>query len=81
VGGHKGGGGGRGLVGDVAVSVDTTARQIMSLQAQEGNMPPSERLLSASVTEARYDRHDLSLHVTIDLLNQALRRGFANITA
>lgn len=80
VGGYNGKDEGKGLVGDVAVAVDTASRQILSLQAQEGNIPPSERLLSAGVTQASYDRHDLSLHVTIDLLNQTLRRGFANIT-
>lgn len=79
VGGYTGKDEGRGLVGDVAVSVDTTTRQILAMQAGEGSSPPTERLLTAEVTSARYDRHDLSLHVTVQLVNQALRRGFANI--
>lgn len=79
IGGHSNKDEGKGLVGDVAISVDTTTKQILSLQAQEGNLPPTERLLTAGVSSARYDRGDLSLRVTIDLLNQSLRRGFANI--
>jgi hypothetical protein len=71
---------GKGLVGDVAVAVDTSSRQILSLQAQDGSIPPSERLLSAGVSQASYNRHDLSLNVTVELLNQTLRRGFANIS-
>lgn len=77
--GNRGGAQGKGLVGDATIAVDNTSIQLMAMQAQEKNIPPTERLLSASVTQAKYNQYDLSLDITIELLNQALRKGFANI--
>lgn len=67
------------IVSDFIISVDTTARQIISLQGGDPNIPAEERLLSAKVTSASFDRGSGSLIVTVVLQSQTGQPALANL--
>src|SRR5690606_8867362 len=66
--GHDEGGS---LLSDFVISVDTTTRQIIAIQARDSSLPPAERLMSAQVTSANFDRSQGAVLVSIDLISQA----------
>ena len=70
---------GSNIISDMVVSVDTTRKQIMSIQARDPSIPKDERLLAASVSSAAYNRAEGALIVTIPITSQAGRSATANI--
>lgn len=67
------------IVSDFVISVDTTTKQIIALQARQPRLPRDERLLSAKVTSARFDAAQTALVVSIELYSQAGTSVTANI--
>ena len=75
VGANEGGG----LVRDFIVSVDNTSRQIVTTQARDARIPRDERLLSAVVLSAAYDRDQSAILAAVELTSQAGRAAVANV--
>lgn len=67
------------LVGDFVVSVDNTTRQIVQIQSRDQAIPPDERLLSASVVSAGFNKNETALITAIELLSQAGQSAVARL--
>lgn len=67
------------IVSDLVVAVASTQRQLYTIQSSDPSIPRDERLLSASVTAAAYNRAEGALVVSVELLSQAGRSATANI--
>lgn len=63
--------GGKSTISDVAVSLDITTRQIISVQSRNPSLPPSERLVGSKLLGAVYNRNDTSLNIRFRLDTQA----------
>ena len=70
---------GGGIISDFIISVDTTARQIVSSQGRDPRLPRDERLLSARVTSAGFNRELGAIIATVELTSQAGRAALANL--
>lgn len=67
------------IVSDFVISVDNTQRQIQAIQARDPSIPRDERLLTARVTQAGYNRAEAALIVSVELTSQAGRAATANV--
>jgi hypothetical protein len=70
---------GKSLVSRFIISVDTTARQIISLQGRDPRIPLDERLLSARVTRAGFNRTQSAIIASVELASQAGRSAITNL--
>ena len=69
------------IVADFIVSVDSTARQIVQIQGRTQSAPPDERLLSAKVLSAGFNKNETAIVVSIELTSQAGSSAVARFTA
>jgi hypothetical protein len=67
------------IVSDMIIAVSTTQRQILAIQSRDPTIPRDERLLSAVVSNATYDRAESALIVGVSLTSQAGRSATANV--
>lgn len=67
------------IISDFVISVDQTSRQIISTQGRQPRIPRDERLLSARMTNAGFNREIGALLVTIEIVSQAGRAALANL--
>jgi hypothetical protein len=67
------------IVSSFIVSVETTKRQMIQLQSRNPSLPPDERLLSASVVQAGFNRNETALVVSVEILSQAGRQAKARL--
>ena len=67
------------IVSDFIVAVGSTQRQIRALQARDPSIPRDERLLTAKVLSAGYNRNEAALIVSVELTSQAGRAATANV--
>lgn len=67
------------VVSDFVIAVSNTQRQIQAIQARDPSIPQSERLLSAVVTRAGYNRAEAALVVSVEITSQAGRAATANL--
>lgn len=67
------------IVSDFVVSVGTTQRQLVAIQARDPSIPPDERLLRAVVTSAGYNRQEAALVVSVEITSQTGRAALANV--
>lgn len=67
------------IVSDFIVAVATTQRQIVAIQSRDPSLPSSERLLSAKIVSAGYNREEAALVVSIEITSQAGRAARANV--
>lgn len=67
------------IVSSFIVSVDNTARQLIQIQSRNPSLPPDERLLSANVLQAGYNKNETALVAGIELLSQAGRAATARV--
>lgn len=80
VGNTLGSGSGRDqAVADSVIAVNQTAQYMIEIQAPLRSVPPSERLLSASVIAAEADPANGALAMSIDLVSQSGLRGVATL--
>lgn len=70
---------GHGIVADFYISVDTTVKQITAMQARNPRLPREERLLSATVVSANFNKQEGSLIVSVNLLSQTGQSALANL--
>lgn len=67
------------IISDFVISVSTAARQIVAIQGRDPSIPLDERLLSAKVVSAQYNRQEEALVVSVELLSQTGRSALANV--
>lgn len=67
------------VVSNLAVAVNQTTRQIVALQSRDQRTPRDERLLSARLASAGFNRAEAALIGTIELSSQAGRTALANL--
>ena len=72
--------GGKGVISDLILSVDSTTSQIIATQSKNSSIPPMERLLAAAVDKTSYDKESLGVTGTVRLLNHSGQQGYANLT-
>jgi hypothetical protein len=76
------GGGGQAIIGkpneatssssaQLSLAVDRTVQQMLRAQAQNTKLPPTERLLSASLSNVEFDQTTTTLRGTVDLRSVA----------
>lgn len=70
---------GSGIVADFVVAVDTTARQMIALQARNPRLPREEKLLSAKVVSASFNAQESALITSVELLSQTGKPALANL--
>lgn len=70
---------GNNLVTDFVIAVNRTQRQILAMQGRDQRSPRDERLLSANVTGAQFDKLQGAYYVTIEIVSQAGRSATANL--
>jgi len=67
------------IVNSLVIAVDTTKRQIISLQSRNPSIPPDERLLSAKIITAGYNKEESAVDVAVLITSQAGRSATANL--
>lgn len=67
------------VVSDFIVSVDRAARQIVQIQGRNQATPPDERLLSAKVVSAGFNKNETAIVASIELSSQAGRTAIARL--
>lgn len=63
----------------LVVSVDSTTRQIIQTQGRNSAIPPDERLLSAKVLSAGFNKNETALVASVELLSMAGRSAVARL--
>jgi len=69
------------VVAGIIVSVDSTARQIVQIQGRNQSIPPDERLLTAKVLSAGFNKNETAILIGIELTSQAGRSAVARFEA
>ncbi len=67
------------LVGDFIVSVDSTVRQLIQIQSRDQSIPPDERLLTAKVLSAGFNKNETAIIASIEVVSQAGRASVARL--
>jgi len=67
------------IVSDFIIAVNQTARQIVAVQGRDSHTPRNERLLSARVLHAGFNRAEGALVVSVELVSQAGRSALASL--
>lgn len=67
------------IVSDFVLAVDTTRRQLISIQGRDTSLPKDEKLMSAKVLSSSFDYNSSSLIVSVEIISQAGRAATANL--
>lgn len=67
------------IISDFVIAVRTAQRQIIAIQARDASIPQDERLLSATVLSAGYNRDQAALVVSVEITSQTGRTALANV--
>jgi len=67
------------VLNNLVIAVDNTARQIVALQAKDSSIPLDERLLSAKVLRAEFNKRETTVDVAVEITSQAGRTAVANV--
>jgi hypothetical protein len=67
------------IVSDFIVAVNTTVRQVLTIQSKNPTLASSERLMSATVTSATYSSVESALIVSVLVVSQAGQSATANV--
>ncbi len=70
----------RNTAADIAVAINTTKTYVMSTQASDRNIPPSERLLSAEISGMDVNPESTEVSVTVIITSHAGVRSAATLT-
>ena len=68
------------IVSDFIVAVGSAQRQLLAIQARDPSLPREERLLTAKVLSAGFNKNEAALVVSVELTSQAGRAAVANVT-
>jgi hypothetical protein len=67
------------ILNNLIIAVDSTARQLVALQARDPSIPLEERLLSAKIIRAEYNRAETAIDVAVEITSQTGKVGVANV--
>ena len=67
------------IVNSLVISIDTTAKQIISLQSRNPSLPLDERLLSARILRAGFNKEEGAIDVAVEITSQAGTAAVANL--
>lgn len=67
------------ILSDFVVAVDNTAKQIVTVQGRQPQLPLDEKLLSAKVTSSQFSVDEGAMLTTVELTSQAGRSALANV--
>lgn len=67
------------IVNDFVIAVDTTSRQIIAIQGRNSSIPRDERLLSAQVQHATFNKSVGGIDVSVRIISQAGQEAIANV--
>jgi hypothetical protein len=70
---------GKDIVNDFVIAVDTTSRQLVAIQGRDVSIPRDERLLSAKVISAAFNKGASGIDARVQLTSQAGRDAVANV--
>lgn len=70
---------GSNVLNNLVIAIDTTSRQIIALQSRNPSLPREERLLSAKILRAGFNREEGALDVAVEITNQAGSAATANL--
>ena len=70
---------GQNIVTDFVIAVSRTARQILAMQGRDQRSPRDERLLSATVVGAEFDKLQSAYYVKVEIVSQAGTSGIVNM--
>lgn len=64
---------------NLVIAIDTTTRQIIGIQSRNASLPLDERLLSAKVLRAGFNKEESAVDVALEINSQAGRAAVANL--
>lgn len=67
------------IISTFIISVDNTARQVIQIQARNQTTPPDEKLLTANVISAGFNRNETALLAGIEVVSQAGKAATARL--
>lgn len=67
------------IISDFHIAVTNTARQIVAIQGRDPRLSRDERLLSARIIEAGFNKQEGALMVRVELTSQAGRSALASL--
>jgi hypothetical protein len=67
------------IVTDMVIAINRTQRQIIGTQSRDQRSPRDERLLSAKVLSAEFDKLQSAFYVTVEIVSQAGRTAITNL--
>jgi hypothetical protein len=70
---------GQNILTDFVIAVTRTNRQIIAMQARDQRSPRDERLLSATVAGANFDKTQGALYVSVHIVSQAGKSAITNV--
>lgn len=70
---------GANIVSNFVVSVATAQKQILAIQARDPSLPRDERLLTATVLSAGFNKNETALVVSTEITSQTGRAALANL--
>jgi hypothetical protein len=63
----------------LVIAIDTASRQITALQSRNPSLPRSERLLSAKILRASFNKEEGALDIAVEITNQSGEAAMANL--
>ena len=70
---------GQNILTDFVIAVTRTNRQLIAMQSRDQRSPRDERLMSATVVGANFDKTQGALFISIQLLSQAGKAAITNV--
>lgn len=67
------------IINNLVIAIDTTSRQIIALQSRIPSLPRDERLLSAKILRAGFNREEGAIDVAVEITNQSGQSATANL--
>jgi len=67
------------ILNNLVIAIDTTTRQIIALQSRNPSLPREERLLSAKILRAGFNKEEGAIDVAVEITSQAGHAATANL--
>lgn len=67
------------VLSNLVIAIDTTTRQMIAMQSRNSALPRDERLLSAKILRAGFNKEEGALDVAVEITSQAGAAATANL--
>jgi len=67
------------VINNLVIAIDTTSRQIIALQSRNPSLPRSERLLSAKIIRAGFNKEEGAVDIAVEITTQSGTSAMANL--